>query len=353
MFPGTTAAAMSPRCRWGLVALAAMLVASPSPTVATDSPLFEHLNRYDDSAPRGNENGAVESGEQIWHSIALLNLDEITFENVSATLRSLHGVTVLDGYSLFGTIPPGSTAIGDRFVFILDAGVDPPDVLLEVTFDIPPFPPVVRVIDVIPPGDPEGLTATGSPSSITVTWNPPSSPDVLGYDVFRSPHPAGPFARINESIFEGGTAYEDTGLPPGATFYYQVVTRDHSFNASVPSVVVAGTTTTTGVSEPTEVPIEAAFPWLLPSAPNPFNASTALRFEVPGDHGTMHSVRIAIYDIGGRLVRVLMDASVGAGMGAVRWDGRGSRGEPLPGGTYFIELESGIHAERSKVVMIK
>ena len=353
MFSGTRAARMSPQCPRGLVVITATLLVTLSlPTAASASPLFEFSNLYDDSIPRGNGNGVIEAGEHIWHSIALLNLDDITFEDVSATLRSVHGATVHDGNSFFGTIPPGVTVIGDRFEFTVSAGVEVGDVLLEVTFDIPPFPPVVKLLELIAPGPPQDVAATGSVSSITLAWDPPSDTDILGYDIFRSPNPDGPFARVNESIFEGGTTFEDTGLPPGTTFYYRVVTRDQSYNASIPSAIVAGTTSTTGVSEPTAVPI-AAFARLLPSVPNPFNPSTALRFEVPGEHGTMHSVRLAVYDIEGHLVRVLFDASVDAGQWTVPWDGRDFRGERVSGGTYVVKLESDGHAEHGKVVMIK
>jgi hypothetical protein len=316
--------------------------------------LFEFSNRHNDSPPRGNGNGVIDAGEDIWYSIALLNLDDIPFENVSATLRSLHpGVTVTDANSFFGTIPPGGTIIGDRFEFIVDAPIELVDVLREVTFNIPPFNPVVKVLDLIAPEPPDNVTTTGSTSSITLAWDPPSDGDVLGYDIFRSPNPGGPFARVNESIFEGGTTYEDMSLPPGTTFYYQIVTRDQSYNASAPTAIVAGTTSTTGISEPTEVPREGPFPRLLPSEPNPFNPSTALRFEVPGERGTMYHVRLVVYNVEGRLVRVLFDALVERGESVVRWDGKDSGGKGLPGGTYFVELQSGSHAEHGKVVMIK
>ncbi|HYQ89347.1 MAG TPA: FlgD immunoglobulin-like domain containing protein, partial [Candidatus Binatia bacterium] len=49
------------------------------------------------------------------------------------------------------------------------------------------------------------------------------------------------------------------------------------------------------------------------------------------------AVKIELYDVGGRLVRTILDEpSLPAGAHEARIDGRGSRGEKLASGIYFV-----------------
>jgi hypothetical protein len=66
--------------------------------------------------------------------------------------------------------------------------------------------------------------------------------------------------------------------------------------------------------------------------PNPFNPSTSILLDLPerGD------VRIAVYDVIGREVAVLMDGQAGPGRSAVQWDGRDARGRAVASGVYLV-----------------
>jgi hypothetical protein len=77
---------------------------------------------------------------------------------------------------------------------------------------------------------------------------------------------------------------------------------------------------------------------VLAAAPNPFNPSTRIRFEVPGDGG---QVQLTVYDLAGRLVRTLVDASLPQGIHAAVWDGRDATGREVGSGTYLARLEFG------------
>jgi len=63
--------------------------------------------------------------------------------------------------------------------------------------------------------------------------------------------------------------------------------------------------------------------------PNPFNPSTLIHFEL----GESMAVRLAVYDILGREVRILLDETVNAGEHRVNFDANG-----LPTGTYFYRF---------------
>jgi len=76
--------------------------------------------------------------------------------------------------------------------------------------------------------------------------------------------------------------------------------------------------------------------------PNPFNSRTTIRYELPVDQ----SVRLAVYDLLGRQVRVLFSGQAAAGVYALVWDGMDERGTPVAAGLYFYRLE--VWAEASK-----
>ena len=71
--------------------------------------------------------------------------------------------------------------------------------------------------------------------------------------------------------------------------------------------------------------------------PNPFNPSTNIRYEIPvaGD------VRIVVYDLAGREVSVLLNASLSAGSYSVQWHGTDQNGVKLASGVYFVKLLAG------------
>lgn len=77
---------------------------------------------------------------------------------------------------------------------------------------------------------------------------------------------------------------------------------------------------------------------LLPNQPNPFNPETVVHFAIDGAGPT--AVSLAVYDIGGRLVRTLADGSLEPGRHQRRWDGRDAQGRAVAAGTYFARLSA-------------
>lgn len=77
---------------------------------------------------------------------------------------------------------------------------------------------------------------------------------------------------------------------------------------------------------------------LQPGAPNPFGASTTIRFALA--HRTA-GVSLSVFDVSGRLVRALRDGTLDAGVYESTWDGRDGAGNRVASGTYFIRLVAG------------
>lgn len=87
---------------------------------------------------------------------------------------------------------------------------------------------------------------------------------------------------------------------------------------------------------------------LLPNTPNPFNAKTEIRFDLPLG-GTYD---IEIFDVAGRRVRTF--AGVGSsGLNTVQWDGRDDGGANVGSGVYYYRLRTDGGVESRKMVLVK
>jgi hypothetical protein len=86
-----------------------------------------------------------------------------------------------------------------------------------------------------------------------------------------------------------------------------------------------------------EVADQGAAPGRLGNAPNPFTGSTSIRFDLGGTGGR---ALLRIFDVGGRIVRTLVDAELEGGPHTLAWNGTDDQGRPLPAGTYLYRLEA-------------
>ena len=86
------------------------------------------------------------------------------------------------------------------------------------------------------------------------------------------------------------------------------------------------------------------------SYPNPFNPSTRINFEVA--HAT--SVDLRIYDMQGRLVRVLLtNEMVEPGVHEAEWDGRDYRGAGVAAGVYLYQLVTDNFSGSRRMTLVK
>ena len=96
--------------------------------------------------------------------------------------------------------------------------------------------------DTDPPAAPTGLSAAAGDLSVTLDWNDNGEGDLAGYRVFRS---EGSPVPTDTAIAQIGatSAYTDTGLTAGTTYYYVVTAEDTSGNLSVASNEASGVPT--------------------------------------------------------------------------------------------------------------
>jgi hypothetical protein len=84
-------------------------------------------------------------------------------------------------------------------------------------------------------------------------------------------------------------------------------------------------------------------------SPNPAREPLLLRFALPRET----SVRLTIYDAGGRRVRELASGTRPAGEHAIQWDLRDEAGVAVPAGLYFAQLAAEGRALTQRVVALK
>ncbi len=84
--------------------------------------------------------------------------------------------------------------------------------------------------------------------------------------------------------------------------------------------------------------------------PNPMRGETRLSMQLPAGNDAGN---VEIYSVGGRLVRTLRPAASGSrGSYHSQWDGRDSKGAPLPSGVYFASLR-GIDTTTRRIVLLR
>jgi PA domain/FlgD Ig-like domain len=84
------------------------------------------------------------------------------------------------------------------------------------------------------------------------------------------------------------------------------------------------------------------------NAPNPFTPLTTIRYDL----ATAGETELDVYDLGGRLVKHLIDGQQPAGSHAVVWNGTDANGRRMAPGVYLYRLKAGSHSESKQMILI-
>lgn len=83
--------------------------------------------------------------------------------------------------------------------------------------------------------------------------------------------------------------------------------------------------------------------------PNPFNPSTAFKFELPKES----HVKIAVYDLLGNEVAILLNTYLSGGVYQEGWDGKDKNGNYSASGLYFCRIEANNWSATRKMILLK
>ncbi|HMB71163.1 MAG TPA: FlgD immunoglobulin-like domain containing protein, partial [bacterium] len=170
---------------------------------------------------------------------------------------------------------------------------------------------------------------------VQVSWSTSYEVSHDGFHVYRSLQPSSGYECVTvDLIRERPYVFTDSNLRANTTYFYKVGAVD-----------VAG-------HEDLYGPVQVTTPkWALRSVlfaarPNPFSNRTDIHFTL----SNRSPVRLDVFDVGGRLVRTLVDEPRDAGEHRASWDGRSATGAPVSAGVYFYRLNTDDLSETRKIV---
>ena len=182
----------------------------------------------------------------------------------------------------------------------------------------------------IPPMDVDTPEVGGS--SITLAWPPSTTGKLAGYRVYYDTDTSGfPYAETADVGLD--TTYTIQHAADAAVTYFITVTcYDSLEKESWYSKEIAATIT--GSVEEEQLPHIPKVAALYPASPNPFRATTVIRYALPHDA----VVTLVVYDAAGRRVRTLARGWEKAGNHSVTWAGADENGRLVSKGAYFCHL---------------
>jgi hypothetical protein len=175
--------------------------------------------------------------------------------------------------------------------------------------------------------------------SIRLEWILSGIDGDAAFSVLRSSSPQGEFEDLGEiAITANGLSFSftDESCRPGVSYRYRVDYRSAD----------GGSRT---LFETEDIAVPSIAMTLYQNYPNPFNPLTAIRFLVP-EAGV---VNLAVYDVAGRLVRVLVGGRLDAGTHEALWDGRDEAGRTASTGIYFYRLQVGKETISRKMALLR
>jgi hypothetical protein len=175
-----------------------------------------------------------------------------------------------------------------------------------------------------------------SGEGIVLHWSVGEGAGFQGFNIYKSPRGENGFERINPALIlpDEGRDYYDPKVSPGKTYWYRLGAIDFEGE---------------WMSQTVSVTVPGALLALHQNVPNPFNPTTSISFVLP----ERSPVTLAVYDVGGRHVKTLLDAAVEGGIREAVWDGTDERGNRVSSGIYFYRLRVGERTLVKRMLLLK
>lgn len=170
---------------------------------------------------------------------------------------------------------------------------------------------------------------------VELAWSIGSADGLQGFNMYRALEANGAYTKINATLIASAdNEYQDTGVERGVTYWYQL------------GVVATGGET---LSQRRAVTVPRGSVVLHQNAPNPFNPTTTISYEIP----VSTHVELTIYNSNGNKVRKLVNGFKTAGPHTTEWNGRNDERQPVTTGVYFARLYVSGSVDTRRMVLLK
>jgi len=197
-------------------------------------------------------------------------------------------------------------------------------------------------VDNIAPSAPTNFAvAYNTGSGNQLTWDSSPDDDFHYFNVYRSTDPEFEPTLDNLVHSTTGTGWSDPEYD-GWNMAYKITAVDDADNESDATASDAASGAGDGLP-PQQYSLHQ-------NLPNPFNPSTVIRYDVPEGGG---NISLQVFDVGGRLVRTLVDEVQTSGHKQIGWNGRDESGQPASSGLYFYRLTARDYSQTKKMLLLK
>jgi hypothetical protein len=221
-------------------------------------------------------------------------------------------------------------------------------------------PEIFNTIDaVVPKSRVTALPAAFNKNTLTVSWS--GADDATGSQIrdfaLYVSADGKPFELLEEGIADTSLVFSGDF---GSTYRFFTIVRDNAGNIealkTIPEASVTLDPTVAVAENKVELPKTFA---LYQNYPNPFwsgatsrsagNPTTIIKYDLP----VPSEVKLEIFDLLGRRVRVLVDAKQTAGFHSALWDGKTEAGRSVATGVYFYRIQAKGFVKARKMLLVR
>jgi len=199
-------------------------------------------------------------------------------------------------------------------------------------------------VDNLAPPAPSNIVVAYDQAGNVLNWDASEAADFHSYLIYRDwsadfePGPDNLVTMLRETSW-----FDDAAGMPGDPLaaFYMIAAQDSAGNVGE----VSAPEHTTSVDD--LVPTRYA---LHNNVPNPFNPLTSIKYDLP----RASHVSLCIFDVSGRLVRVIVDGEMQQpGRHEAVWNGRDNAGRGVAAGLYFYRLTADTFTDTRRMLLVK
>ena len=221
------------------------------------------------------------------------------------------------------------------------------DAILAYVDQSPQYPYCVRILNVL--GDPTVFLRTTDPYELDVDHDWVATSGQESFDV-EVEDVEGALCVLSVGKVMMGTALTDGSGeatipidPPGA-YPSRMTLTVTAYNAVTYQAQITVLDPEKRCSEPPETDLQVSR-----IAPNPLCIGAQITYATSAEG----RLRIELFDIAGRRVRVLVDGVVAAGTQSLTWNGKDEWGRALESGLYYYRIATPNHIRKKAVILIR